>query len=108
MQGAVEDGDRVAGEVDPVAVDVADQACAVGGLQAGEAVASQAVRRAGASAVWALLVTSRHHPTRRLRAIGGFVIVGLYIVTWAVALSIWYFGKIEQKWDLAARASASD
>jgi hypothetical protein len=41
VQGAVEDGDRVAGEVDPVAVDCGmDQACAVGGLQAGEAVAS--------------------------------------------------------------------
>jgi high-affinity nickel-transport protein len=41
----------------------------------------------------------------------GFVIVGLFVVTWAVALSIWHFGKIEQKWDLAAaraNASASD
>jgi SAM-dependent methyltransferase len=39
----------------------------------------------------------------------GFVIVGMFIVTWAVALSIWRFGKIEQKWDLsAARASTND
>jgi nickel/cobalt transporter (NiCoT) family protein len=29
----------------------------------------------------------------------GFVIVGVFVVTWAVALSIWHFGKIEQKWD---------
>jgi len=37
----------------------------------------------------------------------GFVIVGVFVVTWAVALSIWRFGKIEQKWDLAAaKASA--
>jgi hypothetical protein len=44
VQGAVEDGDRLAGEVDPVAVDGGmDQACAVGGLQACEAVAAEAV-----------------------------------------------------------------
>jgi nickel/cobalt transporter (NiCoT) family protein len=29
----------------------------------------------------------------------GFVIVGVFVLTWAVALSIWHFGKIEQKWD---------
>jgi nickel/cobalt transporter (NiCoT) family protein len=32
----------------------------------------------------------------------GFVIVGVFVLTWAVALSIWRFGHIEQKWDLAA------
>jgi SAM-dependent methyltransferase len=37
----------------------------------------------------------------------GFVIVGMFIVTWAVALSIWRFGKIEQKWDLAAAKAAA-
>jgi nickel/cobalt transporter (NiCoT) family protein len=29
----------------------------------------------------------------------GFVIVGAFVVTWAVALSIWHFGKLEQKWE---------
>jgi hypothetical protein len=49
VQGGVEDGDRVAGEVDPVAVDGGtDQAGAVGGLQAGEAVVAEAVRPVGA------------------------------------------------------------
>ncbi len=39
----------------------------------------------------------------------GFVIVGMFIATWAVALAIWHFGKIEQKWDLpAAEANAGD
>ena len=38
----------------------------------------------------------------------GFVIVGMFIATWVIALAIWHFGKIEQKWDLAAKASASD
>jgi nickel/cobalt transporter (NiCoT) family protein len=32
----------------------------------------------------------------------GFVIVGIFVVTWAVALSIWHFGHIEQKWEAAA------
>jgi nickel/cobalt transporter (NiCoT) family protein len=41
----------------------------------------------------------------------GFVIVGAFVLTWAVALSVWHFGKIEQKWDASAttaRASAGD
>jgi high-affinity nickel-transport protein len=37
----------------------------------------------------------------------GLVIVGIFIVTWAVALSVWHFGKIEQKWD-TAKAAAPD
>jgi high-affinity nickel-transport protein len=32
----------------------------------------------------------------------GFVIVGMFVVTWAVALSIWRFGNIEARWDEAA------
>jgi len=32
----------------------------------------------------------------------GFVIVGLFVATWAIALSIWRFGHIEAKWDAAA------
>src|SRR6266568_4761455 len=32
----------------------------------------------------------------------GFVIVGVFVVTWAVALAIWHFGKIEQRWEAAA------
>jgi high-affinity nickel-transport protein len=32
----------------------------------------------------------------------GFVIVGMFVVTWIMALSIWHFGRIEQRWDAAA------
>jgi len=32
----------------------------------------------------------------------GFVIVGIFVLTWAVALSVWHFGHIEQKWEAAA------
>src|SRR5215470_15041445 len=39
----------------------------------------------------------------------GFVIVGVFVLTWAIALSIWHFGHIEQKWEAAAaEASARD
>jgi nickel/cobalt transporter (NiCoT) family protein len=37
----------------------------------------------------------------------GFVIAGVFALTWAVALSIWHFGKIEQKWD-TPKAAAPD
>jgi nickel/cobalt transporter (NiCoT) family protein len=33
----------------------------------------------------------------------GFVIVGVFVVTWVVALLIWRFGRIEAKWDASAR-----
>ncbi|MGH9292151.1 MAG: HoxN/HupN/NixA family nickel/cobalt transporter [Acidimicrobiales bacterium] len=35
----------------------------------------------------------------------GFVIVGLFVVTWIAALSIWHYGRIEERWDLAAAAA---
>jgi nickel/cobalt transporter (NiCoT) family protein len=39
----------------------------------------------------------------------GFVIVGIFFLTWAVALCIWRFGHIEERWDLAAaKAGARD
>jgi nickel/cobalt transporter (NiCoT) family protein len=28
----------------------------------------------------------------------GFVIVGMFLVTWAVALAVWHFGDVERKW----------
>lgn len=31
----------------------------------------------------------------------GFVIVGVFVLTWIAALSIWRFAKLEQKWDTA-------
>lgn len=38
----------------------------------------------------------------------GFGIVGLFLLTWAVALAVWRFGRIEEKWsnDTALSASA--
>jgi len=38
----------------------------------------------------------------------GFVIAGIFVVTWAVALSVWHFGKIEQKWDTAKVAAVAE
>ena len=37
----------------------------------------------------------------------GFIIVGLFVVTWVVALAIWRFGRIEQRWTAAASRSRS-
>ncbi len=38
----------------------------------------------------------------------GFVIVGVFVVTWLVALAIWHFGEIEVKWEKqAAQARAA-
>jgi len=34
----------------------------------------------------------------------GFVIVGMFVVTWVVALSIWRFGHIEERWQPAVAA----
>ena len=31
----------------------------------------------------------------------GFAVVGLFVVTWAVALAVWRFGRIEQRWTTA-------
>jgi len=36
----------------------------------------------------------------------GYVIVGLFVLTWIVALAVWRFGRIEERWDAAARSSA--
>jgi nickel/cobalt transporter (NiCoT) family protein len=38
----------------------------------------------------------------------GFVIVGVFVATWAVALSVWHFGKLEQKWDTRQAITATD
>jgi len=29
----------------------------------------------------------------------GYVVVGLFVITWAVALLVWRYGKVEQRWD---------
>jgi high-affinity nickel-transport protein len=28
----------------------------------------------------------------------GFIIVGMFVATWAIALSVWHFGRIEERW----------
>ncbi|MDT5203521.1 MAG: nickel/cobalt transporter (NiCoT) family protein, partial [Mycobacterium sp.] len=32
----------------------------------------------------------------------GFVIVGLFVVTWSGALLVWRYGRIEEKWTVQA------
>jgi nickel/cobalt transporter (NiCoT) family protein len=38
----------------------------------------------------------------------GFVIVGIFVVTWVAALAIWHFAKIEQKWDARQAVTVSE
>jgi len=38
----------------------------------------------------------------------GFVIVGIFVLTWAVAVSVWHFGHIEQKWEAHTAVTAND
>ena len=38
----------------------------------------------------------------------GFVIVGIFVLTWIAALAIWRFGKIEQKWDTRQAVTVSE
>jgi nickel/cobalt transporter (NiCoT) family protein len=35
----------------------------------------------------------------------GFVIVGMFVVTWAIALSVWRCARIEEKWDVPVTGS---
>jgi nickel/cobalt transporter (NiCoT) family protein len=35
----------------------------------------------------------------------GFVIVGMFVLTWVVALAIWHFGRIEERWEAAASSA---
>jgi high-affinity nickel-transport protein len=35
----------------------------------------------------------------------GYIIVGVFVVVWGVALSIWRFGKVEARWEAAAAVS---
>ena len=37
----------------------------------------------------------------------GLVIVGVFVVTWVVALGIWRFGRIEERWDVASAAPST-
>jgi high-affinity nickel-transport protein len=36
----------------------------------------------------------------------GFIIVGMFIVTWLAAVAVWRFGHIEQRWALAPSGSS--
>ena len=35
----------------------------------------------------------------------GYFIVGLFVVTWAAALAVWHFGRIEEKWSSRVQES---
>jgi nickel/cobalt transporter (NiCoT) family protein len=38
----------------------------------------------------------------------GFAIVGLFVITWLVALAIWHFGNIEERWTAPIKRASVD
>jgi nickel/cobalt transporter (NiCoT) family protein len=36
----------------------------------------------------------------------GYVIFGLFVLTWVLALAIWRLGRIEERWEAPGRSSA--
>ena len=38
----------------------------------------------------------------------GYAIVGLFVVSWMVAIATWHFGRIEQKWSRSGGAASRD
>jgi high-affinity nickel-transport protein len=36
----------------------------------------------------------------------GYVIVGLFVATWALALSVWHFGRVEERWTASLKREA--
>jgi len=61
----------------------------IGTIEIGGLVGQQAHLRGG---FWAALAGFNLNKA-------GFVIVGVFVVTWAIALAVWRFGRIEQRWD---------
>ncbi|MER6817554.1 HoxN/HupN/NixA family nickel/cobalt transporter [Spirillospora sp. NPDC000708] len=53
-----------------------------------------------------------HGPLAAIAAIDlnyvGYGIVGLFVLTWATALAVWRFGKIEQRWTANIRPTKTD
>ncbi len=37
----------------------------------------------------------------------GFIIVGMFVATWAIALTVWHFGRIEERWTAGMEAAAT-
>jgi nickel/cobalt transporter (NiCoT) family protein len=33
----------------------------------------------------------------------GYLVVGLFVLTWALALGVWRYGRIEERWSAAVR-----
>jgi nickel/cobalt transporter (NiCoT) family protein len=39
--------------------------------------------------------------------VAGFVILGLFVVTWAAALLIWRYGHVEERWSRQLQADSA-
>jgi high-affinity nickel-transport protein len=78
----------------------------VGGIEVLGLISSQVKGLSQTGGIWGFLRDFNLN-------VAGFVIVGMFLVTWAAALLIWRYGHIEEKWrqrwssaDSATEASA--
>jgi high-affinity nickel-transport protein len=37
----------------------------------------------------------------------GYAIVALFVLTWVIALSVWHFGKVEERWSVGLAAEST-
>jgi high-affinity nickel-transport protein len=66
----------------------------------------------GGQEIISILVDKMEITTGPLAAIGqldlnlmGYVVVALFVLTWAIALLVWRYGKVEQRWDVRLQSS---
>ncbi len=66
----------------------------------------------GGQEIISILVDKMEITTGPLAAIGqldlnlmGYVVVALFVLTWAIALLVWRYGKVEQRWDVRLESS---
>jgi high-affinity nickel-transport protein len=71
----------------------------VGGIEALGLISTEVKGLSQAGGFWGFM---RHFNIN----VAGFAIVGLFIVTWIVALLVWRYGRIEEKWSARLHGSA--
>ncbi|MGZ6880639.1 MAG: Nickel transporter NicT [Mycobacteriaceae bacterium] len=66
----------------------------------------------GGQEIISILVERMEITTGPLAAIGqldlnlmGYVVVALFVLTWTIALLVWRYGKVEQRWDVRLQSS---
>jgi nickel/cobalt transporter (NiCoT) family protein len=72
----------------------------VGGIEVLSLISTEVKGLSQAGGFWGFM---RHFNIN----VAGFVIVGLFLLTWAAAMLIWRYGRIEEKWSAKLQGGAS-